>query len=192
MTLSCSTARRFVVLAIVATLVSACMKDNNLQVAQLVENLDTVEQWSRGPQGKEHVEWLDRSVAWDVVGAITSTWAIHDLGESEQANELLRSGLAEIAAGPGDHVISLVQGWRRSLGTGRCRVDSASEDDLRWLGERLTLPPPKGAGSEPRLALAGYARRASDTRDVVRVDCGGIAHLLVGVLAGKLVPIMRE
>ncbi|HEX2692202.1 MAG TPA: hypothetical protein VHN14_36580, partial [Kofleriaceae bacterium] len=150
------------------------------------------EQWSHSPQWKEHVAWLDRSVAWDIVGAVTSTWAIRDLGEEDRTEELLRSGLAEVAAGPGDHVVSLVRSWRHSLGKDHCHVGSASDDDLRWVRERLTLPPPKGAGPESRQALARYAKRASDTRDFVRVDCGGTAHLLVGVLSGQLVPIMRE
>lgn len=185
-------ARRVAVLTFMATLVIGCMKDTHPWIPQLVENIETIEQWSRSPQWKEHVAWLGRSVAWDVVGAVTSTWAIHDLDEAERADEFLRSGLAEVAAGPGDHVVSLVNSWRRSLGKERCRVGAASDDDLRWIRERLTLPPPKGAGPESRQALAGYAKRASDTRDVVRVDCGGAAHLLVGVLAGKLVPIMRE
>jgi hypothetical protein len=132
------------------------------------------------------------------MGAVTMTLPDHDVSDEErgerekQMDSLLRSGLAELAAGPGDHVASLVNGWRRTLGSGKCRIGGASDDDLRWIRERLTLPPPKGAGAESQQALAGYARRASDTRDVVRVDCGGSAHLLVGVLAGKLVPIMRE
>ena len=178
-------------LAVVATLVIGCMKDSNSQVAQLVSNIEGVEQWSREPQWKERAAWLARSVAWDIVAAVTMTWAAHDVEDQDRVDELLRSGLAEVSAGPGDNVVSLVRDWRRTLGSGRCRVGAASDDDLRWVRERLALPPPRGVGPESRQALAEYAKRANDTRDVVRIDCGGAARLLVGHLAGRLVPLMR-
>ena len=185
-------ASRLAVFTAMVTLITGCMKDNHPWIPQLVANIETVDQWSRTPEWGEHASWLNRSVAWDIVLAVASTWAIRDLDEEERSDELLRSGLTEVAAGPGDHVTSLVSGWRQTLGSEKCRIGTASDDDLRWMRERLTLPPPKGAGPESQKALAGYAKRASDTRDIVRVDCGGAAHLLVGVLAGKLVPILRE
>jgi hypothetical protein len=101
-------------------------------------------------------------------------------------------GLAEISAGPGDHVVALVKGWRRTLGEGHCQVTAASGDDQRWLRERLALPPPRGAGIEARHALAGFAKRAAGTSDVVCVSCGGAARLVVGTLDGRLVPILRS
>jgi len=181
------------------------MKDNHPLVVQLTENIETVEQWSRGPQAREHAAWLTRAVAWDVVLAEKMTWAARKLGEQgsdswparDLADEggierVLRSGLAEVVAGPGDHVISHVNTWHEALGKGRCHVAAASGDDLRWLRERLTLPPPKGAGPQSQQSLADYAKRASETRDIVRVDCGGAARLVVGILADRLVPILRE
>jgi hypothetical protein len=180
-----------VVLAMLASLVTSCMKDRNPQIAQLVSNIETVEQWSRGPAAKEHVDWLRRSVAWDIVAVVKMTLAAGD-ADQDRIDELLRSGLAEVAAGPGDHVVPLVNEWRQSLGGGPCKTAAPSDDDLRWLRERLTLPAPKGAGPESRQALDGYAKRAGETRDVVRVDCGGPAHLLVGALDGRLVVVVRE
>jgi hypothetical protein len=180
-----------VVLAILASLVTSCMKDRNPQIAQLVSNIETVEQWSRGPTSKEHVDWLQRSVAWDIVAVVKMTLAAGD-ADQDRIDELLRSGLAEVAAGPGDQIVPLVNEWRRSLGTGPCKTTTPSDDDLRWLRERLALPAPRGAGPESRQALDTYARRATETRDAVRVDCGGPAHLFVGVLDGRLVVVVRE
>jgi hypothetical protein len=180
-----------VVLAMLASLVTSCMKDRNPQIAELVSNIETVEQWSRGSAAKEHVEWLRRSVAWDIVAVVKMTLAAGD-ADQDRIDELLRSGLAEAAAGPGDYVVPLVNEWRRSVGGGPCKTTAPSDDDLRWLRERLTLPAPKGAGPESRKALDSYARRATETRDVVRVDCGGPGHLLVGVLDGRLVVVVRE
>lgn len=184
-------ARHTAVLFVVANLLSGCMKDSHPQIAQLVSNIETVEQWSRGPESKQHVDWLARSVAWDIVAAVRMTQAAGD-ADVDSIDELLRSGLAEIAAGPGEHIPPLVSEWRRTLGSGACKTGAASNDDLRWSRERLTMPAPKGAGSDSRQSLAGYARRASDTRDVVRVDCGGAARLLVGMLDGRLVVLVRE
>lgn len=209
MILSRAIASRVAILAAVATLINGCMKDNHPGLVELVKKIEAVDQWSRSLEWREHAAWLNRTVAWDIVLVVKMTWASRRLTEQNGSNgaddwaardladeggvdSLLRSGLTEVAAGPGDHAVSLVGRWRQTLGSGRCRTGAASDDDLRWIRERLTLPPPKGAGPESRQALAGYAKRASDTRDVVRVDCGGAAHLLVGVLAGKLVPIMRE
>jgi hypothetical protein len=168
------------------------MKDNHPQIAQLTENIETVEQWSAGPQWKEHAAWLDRAVAWDIVAAVAMTWAAREVEDEPRVDGLLRSGLAEISAGPGDHVVALVKGWRRTLGEGRCQVTAASGDDQRWLRERLALPPPRGAGIEARHALAGFAKRAAGTSDVVCVSCGGAARLVVGTLDGRLVPILRS
>jgi hypothetical protein len=169
------------------------MKDKNTQLAQLVEQIETVEQWSHGPQVKEHIAWLDRSIAWDIVAVVTMSWAAQEVDEPERVEGLLRSGLAEVAAGPGDHVVSLVSRWKQALGPeARCRLSTASEEDVSWLRVRLSLPPPKGASTESQQTLAAYATRAGETRQVQRVDCGGAAHLLVGVLAERLVPILRE
>jgi hypothetical protein len=161
------------------------------QLTQLVAVIESVEQWSRAPQGSERAEWLLHAVAWDVVAAVTMTWAAHEVEEQENVDALLRSGLAEITAGPGEHVVALAQEWRRALGGGRCRIDAAARDELEWVRERLSLPPPPGAGAAARRALADHAARAGDTRGIVRVDCGGSACLLVGQLAGRLVPIMK-
>ena len=191
MTRGGTTAPCAVVLAILASLMVSCMKDRNPQIAQLVANIETVEQWSRSAEARDRAEWLRRSVAWDIVAVVKMTLAA---GDADQGgiDELLRSGLAEVAAGPGDQVVALVHEWRRSLGSGACTTGAASDDDQRWLRERLTLPAPRGAGPESRQALDGYARRATATHDVVRVDCGGPAHLLVGVLEGRLVVVVRE
>lgn len=178
------------VLVSLVSLLSGCMKDSHPQIAQLVSNIETVEQWSRGPDSGQHVDWLARSVAWDIVGVVKMTQAAGD-ADADRIDELLRSGLAEIAAGPGEHIPSLVSEWRRTLGSGACQTGAGSDDDLRWFRERLTMPAPKSAGPESRQSLAGFARRASDTRDVVRVDCGGAARLLVGLLDGRLVVVVR-
>jgi len=85
-----------------------------------------------------------------------------------------------------------VNEWRHALGTGACKAGAASGDDLRWFRERLAMPAPKGAGSESQQSLAGYARRATEARDVVRIDCGGTAYLLVGMLDGRLVIVVHE
>lgn len=191
MTRGGTTASCAVVLAILASLMTGCMKDRNPQIAQLVTNIETVEQWSRGPEARDHVDWLRRSVAWDIVAVVKMTLAAGD-ADQDRIDELLRSGLAEVAAGPGDQIAALVLEWRRSLGGGACKTGAPSDDDLRWLRERLALPAPRGAGPESRQALDGYARRASATHDVARVDCGGPTHLLVGVLEGRLVVVVRE
>lgn len=196
--LSCVTTSRVAVIAIVTALLNGCMKDLNPQITLLVSNIETVDQWSRGPQWKEHADWLRRAIAWDIVGVVTMTLPDHEVDPEEEVerqkgmDDMLRSGLAEVAAGPGDHIVSLVNGWRRTLGTGRCRISPASDADVRWARERLALAAPRGAGPESRQALAGYAKRASDTHDFVRIECGGSAHMIVGVLGERLVPIVRE
>jgi hypothetical protein len=167
------------------------MKDSHPQIAQLVSNIETIEQWSRGLDSKQHIDWLARSIAWDIVAAVKMTQAAGD-ADADSIDELLRSGLAEATAGPGEHIPSLLNEWRCTLGSGGCKIGAASDDDLRWFRERLTMPAPEDAGPESRQSLARYAQRASDTRDVVRVDCSGAAHLLVGVLDGRLVVVVRE
>lgn len=179
-------------LVLIVTLAIGCMKDNSPLIAKLADNIATVEQWPHDSDWRERVAWLDRHIAWDITLAITMTWAAHDVEDQERVEELLRSGLAEVAAGPDNYIVSIVNDWRRTLGTGRCRIGAASDDDVRWAGARLAMPAPRGAGPESRQALAGYAKRASDTRDFVRIECGGPAHMIVGVLGGRLVPIMRE
>lgn len=167
------------------------MKDSHPQIAQLASNIETVEQWSHGTNSKQQVDWLARTVAWDIVAVVKMTQAAGD-ADADSIDELLRSGLAEAAAGPGEHIPSLVREWRHALGSGHCKTGAASDDDVRWFRERLTMSAPKGAGPESRQSLAGYARRASETRDVVRIDCGSAARLLVGVLDGRLVVALRE
>lgn len=184
-------ATHIAMLVVVANLLSGCMKDSHPQIAQLVSNIETVEQWSRSPESKQHADWLAHSVAWDVVAVVKMTQAAGD-ADADSIDDLLRSGLAEVAAGPGEHIPSLVKEWRHILGSGACKMGAASEIDLHWFRDRLTMPAPKGAGTESRKLLASYAQRARDTRDLVRVDCGGAAHLLVGTLDGRLVVVVRE
>lgn len=63
---------------------------------------------------------------------------------------------------------------------------------MRWARERLALPVPKSVGPEVRKALAGYADRAKDAHDSVRIDGSAAAHLVVGVVGDRLVPLQRE
>jgi hypothetical protein len=185
---------------IVASLITGCTKSAgpsnaspataNPKLAQLIVQLDTVEQWSRGPDRKDHVAWLASAVAWDITGAVAMTSAAAEIDDS-RVDGLLRSGLAELAAGPGDHAASLVAGWRRALGTASCQSGAATDDDVHWARERLALPVPKGAGPDTRDTLTGYAARAKDTGEFVRIECGGASRLIVGVLGDRLVPIVR-
>lgn len=194
MILGRTTATRVAVI-VVATLITGCMKATSpqsaTQVSQLIEHIDTVAQWSRGPDRTQRTAWLDRAVAWDIVGVAAMTAAAAQVDDS-RVDAVLRSGLAELVAGPGDHIASLVAHWHKTLGAGSCRSALVSGDDIAWVRERLTMPAPRGAGPDVRRALAGYAERAKDTHDFVRIDCGGAAHLVVGVLGDRLVPILRN
>jgi hypothetical protein len=180
---------------VVATLIGGCMKTTSpqgaAQIGQLIEHIETVAQWSRGPDRAQHTAWLDRAIAWDIVGAVDMTTAAPNIDDS-RVDAVLRSGLNELAAGPGDHVASLVTHWRKALGEGSCHSTAASDDDVRWARERLAMPVPRGAGAEVQRALTGYAERAKGTHDFVRIDAGGPAHLVVGVLGDRLVPLQRE
>lgn len=181
---------------VAATLIAGCMKATSpqsaAQIDQLIQHLETVAQWSREPDRKQHMAWLDRAIAWDIVGAVDMTVAADKLDES-RVDAVLNSGLAELAAGPGDHIASLVMHWRKALGSGSCRRGATSDDDVRWARERLTMPiPPRGAGPDVRRTLTSYAERARDTHDFVRVDCGGTSHLVVGMLGDRLVPILHD
>jgi hypothetical protein len=180
---------------LVATLVGGCMKNTSSQsagqISQLIEHIETVAQWSHSADRAQHTAWLDRAIAWDVVGAVDMTATAADIDE-KRVDAVLQSGLKELTAGPGDHIASLVARWRKALGDARCRSTAASDDDVRWARERLAMPVPRGAGPEVQRAFAEYAGRAHDTHDFVRIDAGGAAHLVVGVLGDRLVPLQRD
>lgn len=118
--------------------------------------------------------------------------AAADKIDASRVDAILRSGLNELAAGPGDHIATLVAHWHKALGDGSCRSAAATDDDVRWARERLALPVPKAVGPEVRKALAGYADRAKDAHDFVRIDGSAAAHLVVGVVGDRLVPLQCE
>jgi len=177
---------------VIATPSMGCMKDSTPTIAQLVHHIATVESWSRDSTSRDHAAWLERAIAWDIVAAVTMVSAAREVDEQARVESLLRSGLSEVAAGPGEHIASLVNDWRQTLGAGACRSAPASDDDIRWARAQLEMQPPAGAGPASRNTIQGYARRAAGTHDFVGIDCGGAARLIVGVLDARLVPILRE
>jgi hypothetical protein len=168
------------------------MKDPTPTIAQLVDHIATVDSWSRSSASKEHAAWLERAIAWDIVAAVAMVSAAREVDDESRVESLLRSGLSEVAAGPGDQIASLVNDWRQTLGAGACRSSPASDSDIGWARMRVQMQRPAGASPASREAIEGYARRAAGTHDFVRIDCGGAARLIVGVLDARLVPIMHE
>jgi hypothetical protein len=159
---------------VVATLIGGCMKTTSpqgaAQIGQLIEHIETVAQWSRGPDRAQHTAWLDRAIAWDIVGAVDMTTAAPNIDDS-RVDAVLRSGLNELAAGPGDHVASLVTHWRKALGEGSCHSTAASDDDVRWARERLAMPVPRGAGAE--VQRAQHRRQPGRRRAALRTQRAG-------------------
>jgi hypothetical protein len=190
-----TTAALAVAVVVVATLIAGCMRatppQSAAQVSQLIEHIETVTQWSRGADRAQHTAWLDRAIAWDLVGAVDMTGAADKI-DASRVDAILRSGLNELAAGPGDHIATLVAHWHKALGDGSYRSAAATDDEVRWAPERLALPVPKTVGPEVRKTLAGYADRAKDAHDFVRIDGSAAAHLVVGVVGDRLVPLQRE
>ena len=108
-------------------------------------------------------------------------------------DELLKSGLAELAVGPAPgEMIERLGGWRVTLGKGACASTAVTSDDAAWLKLQLTLTPPKAANATARAALESYAKRAGAVHAAARITCGGAAALVVGKLDSKLVPLLRK
>jgi hypothetical protein len=177
---------------IASTVMMGCTMDDR-QVAELVSQLQNVREWRYDvDSARGHAAWLRANVAWDIVGAHTTMSA--DAGDLlSDVDEVLKSGLAELAAGPAPRdMIAQLDGWRVELGTGACAVTSPANDDAAWLKLQLTLAPPKAAAPATRAALEGYAKRATAVRSPARITCGGTAALIVGKLDDKLVPLLRK
>jgi hypothetical protein len=174
--------------------VSGCTKDDRPQVAELVAQVQHVREWRYDPDAaKRHVPWLRANIAWDILGAQTMT-SVEDAGAlGSDVDAILKSGLAELAAGPAPRdMIAELDHWRVVLGRGTCESSDATTDDAAWLRAQLGMPVPAGAGEGTRAALRGYVSRAAFVRARVRIRCGGTAALVVGTVDGKLVPLLHE
>jgi hypothetical protein len=159
---------------------------------EFLVHLESVQQWSRGSDRAQHVAWLAQAIDWELVAAVTMTWAAQDADPDDDVDSMMRVGLGEVSRGASGHEAGIVNEWRRSLGAGTCAARVANDTDARWLRQRLLLPAPPGVGERVRNTLSTLAEKGDSVLAVAVVDCGNRAQLIVGTRDGRLVPLLRE